>query len=185
MSIGSLSRPGNGLQSKLLWLAVAALGAFSLAILALSRGESVNAAWLVIAAVCTYCIAYRFYGLWIANRVLGVHLHRSTPAHRPNGLPEFARSNVEERWFKHARFRHQSHRMMSCTDCHAAAPSSAASKDVLIPSMDNCKQCHNSGYGGVRNDCIGCHDYHHSPQRMGPSGLEGAGLEKKREPEAR
>src|SRR5215510_11635020 len=57
MSIGSLSRPGNGLQSKLLWLAVAALGAVSFAILALSRGESVNAAWLVIAAVCTYCIA--------------------------------------------------------------------------------------------------------------------------------
>ena len=53
MSIRSLSQPGNGLQSKLLWLGVAALGAFSFAILALSRGESVNEAWLFIAAVCT------------------------------------------------------------------------------------------------------------------------------------
>ena len=93
MTIGSLSRPGNGLQSKLLWLAVAALGAVSLAILALARGETVNAAWLVIAAVCTYCIAYRFYGLWIAHKVLGVDINRATPAHRHNDGLDFVPTN--------------------------------------------------------------------------------------------
>src|ERR1043166_1703943 len=93
MRIGSLSHPGNGLQSKLLWLAVAALGALSFAILALARGESVNAAWLVIAAVCTYCIAYRFYGLWIANRVLGVDVNRVTPAHRHNDGLDYVPTN--------------------------------------------------------------------------------------------
>src|SRR5215471_12880067 len=93
MSIGSLSKPGNGLQSKLLWLAVAALGAVSFAILALSRGESVNAAWLVIAAVCTYVIAYRFYGLWIANKVLGVDMNRVTPAYRHNDGLDYVPTN--------------------------------------------------------------------------------------------
>src|SRR5262245_51851419 len=93
MSIGSVTQPGNGLQSKILWLAVAALGAVSFAILALSRGESVNAAWLVIAAVCTYCIAYRFYGLWIANRVLGVDVNRATPAHRHNDGLDYVPTN--------------------------------------------------------------------------------------------
>ena len=93
MSIGSLSQPGNGLQSKLLWLGVAALGAFSFAIIALSRGESVNAAWLVIAAVCTYCIAYRFYALWIANKVLGVDMNRVTPAYRHNDGLDFVPTN--------------------------------------------------------------------------------------------
>jgi carbon starvation protein len=93
MSIGSLSQPGNGLQSKLLWLGVAALGAFSFAILALSRGESINAAWLVIAAVCTYCIAYRFYALWIANKVLGVDMNRVTPAYRHNDGLDYVPTN--------------------------------------------------------------------------------------------
>src|SRR5215471_8055207 len=93
MSIGSLSKPGNGLQSKLLWGAVAVLGAVAFAIIALSRGESVNAAWLVIAAVCTYCIAYRFYALWIANRVLGIDVNRVTPAYRRNDGLDFVPTN--------------------------------------------------------------------------------------------
>src|SRR5215471_11006111 len=93
MSIGSLPQGGNGLQSKLLWAAVAVLGAVSLAIIALNRGESVNAAWLVIAAVCTYVIAYRFYALWIANTALGVDPKRATPAHRHNDGLDFVPTN--------------------------------------------------------------------------------------------
>ena len=64
--------PHGGIQNKLLWIGIAALGAVSFGIVALSRGESVNAAWLVIAAVCIYFIAYRFYALFIAEKVLGV-----------------------------------------------------------------------------------------------------------------
>ena len=94
MSIGSLpQQQGSGLQSKLLWVAVAALGAVSFAIIALTRGESVNAAWLVIASVCTYVIAYRFYGLWIANKVLGVDMNRVTPAYRHNDGLDYVPTN--------------------------------------------------------------------------------------------
>src|SRR6516225_225416 len=50
-------------QTRLLWAAVALLGVVAFAIVALNRGEAVNAAWLVTAAVCIYLIAFRFYGL--------------------------------------------------------------------------------------------------------------------------
>ncbi len=74
--MGALVGNGNGIQTKILWAAIALLGAASLGIVALSRGEPVNAAWLVIASVCIYFIAYRFYGLFIANKVLGVNAGR-------------------------------------------------------------------------------------------------------------
>jgi hypothetical protein len=80
--MSSLAIKGNGLQSKLLWAAVIALGALSFGIVALSRGENVNAAWLVIAAVCIYLIAYRFYALFVAEKVLGVDPTRQTPAYQ-------------------------------------------------------------------------------------------------------
>lgn len=50
--------------------------------LALSRGEQVNAVWLVLAAACVYSIAYRFYSLFIANKVFELDARRLTPAHR-------------------------------------------------------------------------------------------------------
>src|SRR5947199_290876 len=81
------------LQTKLLWAAVAALGAISFAIVALNRGEAVNAAWLVVAAVCIYFIAYRFYGLWVARRALGVDEARSTPAWRHNDGLDYVPTN--------------------------------------------------------------------------------------------
>ena len=84
---------GNGIQSKLLWAAVVALGAVSFAIIALTRGESVNAAWLVIASVCTYFVAYRFYGLFIANKVLGVNPARQTPAYSRNDGLDYVPTN--------------------------------------------------------------------------------------------
>ena len=68
------------LAGKLIWILVALLGAGALAIVAVSRGEHVNAMWLVIAAVCTYLIAYRFYGLFIAEKVLKLDRNRHTPA---------------------------------------------------------------------------------------------------------
>src|SRR5437868_9361667 len=64
----------------LLWTAVACLGAAAFAVLALARGESVNAAWLVTAAVCSYLIAYRFYSKLIASKVFALDANRATPA---------------------------------------------------------------------------------------------------------
>jgi carbon starvation protein len=80
-------------QTKLLWAAVAVLGAVALAIIALNRGEAINAAWLVVAAVCTYFIAYRFYGLFVANRALGVDPLRPTPAQRHNDGLDYVPTN--------------------------------------------------------------------------------------------
>jgi len=81
------------MSKKLLWVAVAALGAVALGIVALERGEPVNAMWLVIAALCIYAIAYRFYGLFIANRVLGADGTRQTPAYRHNDGLDYVPTN--------------------------------------------------------------------------------------------
>ncbi len=91
--MSSLAIKGNGPQSKLLWAAVIALGVLSFGIVALSRGESVNAAWLVIAAVCIYLIAYRFYALFIAEKVLGIDPTRQTPAYRHNDGLDYVPTN--------------------------------------------------------------------------------------------
>ena len=80
-------------QTKFLWTAIAVLGAVSFAIVALNRGEAVNAAWLVVAAVCIYLIAYRFYGLFVAERALGVDGSRTTPACRHNDGLDYVPTN--------------------------------------------------------------------------------------------
>ncbi len=81
------------MQKKLLWVVVAVLGAVALGIVALERGEPVNAMWLVIAGLCIYAVAYRFYGLFIANRVLGVNAARQTPAYRHNDGLDYVPTN--------------------------------------------------------------------------------------------
>ena len=75
-------QPKLSMTSKIVWLLVAVLGAVSFGILAVSRGEHVNAVWLVLAAICVYSIAYRFYSLFIANKVFELNARRLTPAHR-------------------------------------------------------------------------------------------------------
>src|ERR1700722_10580866 len=81
------------LQAKGLWSAVAVLGAISFAVVALARGEPVNAAWLVVAAVCIYFISYRFYALFIPRKVFGVDLKRVTPAYRHNDGLDYVPTN--------------------------------------------------------------------------------------------
>jgi carbon starvation protein len=81
------------IPNRLLWLAVTLLGTVSLGIVALTRGEAVNAAWLVTAAVCIYFIAYRFYGLFIARTVFRVDPNRPTPAYRHNDGLDYVPTN--------------------------------------------------------------------------------------------
>ena len=76
------TQPKLSITSKIVWILVAVLGAVSFGTLALSRGEHVNAVWLVLAAICIYSIAYRFYSLFIANKVFELNARRLTPAHR-------------------------------------------------------------------------------------------------------
>ena len=74
----------NDLRANIGWAALAILGAVSLGVVALSRGETINAIWLVAASVSVYLIAYRFYGQFIAHKVLRIDPSRPTPAQRFN-----------------------------------------------------------------------------------------------------
>src|ERR1700690_2702014 len=78
---------------KLLWGGIAVLGATSLAVVALSRGETINSVWLVAAAICTYLIAYRLYGLFIGRAVMQVDAKRATPAYRHNDGLDYVPTN--------------------------------------------------------------------------------------------
>ena len=83
----------NKIASVVLWTVVAVVGAFAFAALALGRGESVNAVWLVTAALAVYFIAYRFYSKYIAERVLQLDDSRTTPAVRRNDGMDYVPTN--------------------------------------------------------------------------------------------
>src|SRR5450830_1898640 len=83
----------NTLASKLGWAALALAGASALGVVALHRGDSISAIWIVIAAVCVYLIAYRFYSLYIADKVLGLNAHRQTPAGKLNDGLDYVPTN--------------------------------------------------------------------------------------------
>ena len=74
----------NIISKYVIWVAIAILGAFSLGTVALSQGESINALWIVTAAISVYLIAYRFYALYIATHVMQLDAKRLTPAVRLN-----------------------------------------------------------------------------------------------------
>ena len=75
------------------WALVGALGAAALAVVATQRGESINALWVVVAAVCVYLIAYRYYSLFIAEKVMRLDPKRQTPAHRHNDGLDYVPTN--------------------------------------------------------------------------------------------
>jgi len=75
-------------------------------------------------------------------------------------LPAVAKSNIKPRWFEHAVFSHDAHRLMKCVECHAAAPSSRETSDVLLPGIRSCRQCHHPGGDAVESRCFECHTYH-------------------------
>jgi carbon starvation protein len=75
------------------WAALSIGGAFALAYIALKRGETINAIWVVAAAVCVYLIAYRFYSQFISTKVLGLDAGRQTPAHKFNDGLDYVPTN--------------------------------------------------------------------------------------------
>ncbi|HEU4641508.1 MAG TPA: carbon starvation CstA family protein, partial [Gemmatimonadaceae bacterium] len=81
--------------SVLLWVGVSCLGAAAFAVLALSRGETVNAAWLLTAALCTFAVGYRFYSKLIAAKVFALDPRRATPAVRLENGRDYVPTN---RW---------------------------------------------------------------------------------------
>jgi carbon starvation protein len=80
---------------KLLWIAVTLLGLGSIAILGMSRGEQINALWIIIAGLCAFAISYRFYSKWLASNVLLLNDERATPALVQNDGKDFVPTN---RW---------------------------------------------------------------------------------------
>ncbi|HYG06616.1 MAG TPA: carbon starvation CstA family protein [Stenotrophomonas sp.] len=86
--------------SKLAWAALALLGAFCLGTIALRRGEQINALWIVVAAVSIYLVAYRYYSLFIASRVMQLDPTRATPAQLNNDGLDYVPTN------KHVLFGH-------------------------------------------------------------------------------
>ncbi|WPX86859.1 carbon starvation CstA family protein [Pseudomonas asiatica] len=88
------------LATRIAWFAVALLGAFALGTLALRRGEAINALWIVTAAVAIYLIAYRYYSLFIANKVMQLDATRATPAVLNNDGLDYVPTN------KHILFGH-------------------------------------------------------------------------------
>lgn len=70
----------NSLLRHLPWLVLAIVGACALGVVALRRGEAINALWIVVAAVAIYLVAYRYYSLFIANNVMQLDPRRATPA---------------------------------------------------------------------------------------------------------
>jgi carbon starvation protein len=80
-------------KKHLIWVLFALLGASSLAYIALNRGETINALWIVVASVSVYLIAYRYYSRFIAETVLEVDSARKTPAYKHNDGLDYVPTN--------------------------------------------------------------------------------------------
>jgi pyruvate/proton symporter len=77
----------NFFRKHFIWIIITLLGTGCLAIVALRRGETISALWIIVAAVALYMVAYRYYSLYIANRVLQLDPNRATPAvYKNDGL---------------------------------------------------------------------------------------------------
>ncbi|MVV50133.1 carbon starvation protein A [Pseudomonas sp. PB120] len=82
------------------WLLLAIVGACALGVVALRRGEAINALWIVVAAVAIYLVAYRYYSLFIASNVMQLDPRRATPAVLNNDGLDYVPTN------KHILFGH-------------------------------------------------------------------------------
>ena len=79
--------------SIMVWTGLALLGAGAFGKIALERGERLNAIWFVVAAICTYLVAYRFYSAFIAAKLLALDDTRATPADRHDDGRDFVPTN--------------------------------------------------------------------------------------------
>jgi predicted CXXCH cytochrome family protein len=84
------------------------------------------------------------------------------------GPAEVVPPTIPARWLPHSRFDHGAHRPVACTECHAAA-ASTETKDVLMPKVETCRECHQPKVG-ARSGCVECHRYHDKSQERDPNG---------------
>ena len=90
---GGVRRKMKPILKIIMWTAIALAGAGALAAIAFERREPLNAVWFVVAAVCTYLVAYRFYSNFIAAKVLALDDSRATPAERLEDGRDFVPTN--------------------------------------------------------------------------------------------
>ncbi len=83
----------KSLIKTLAWIGVGLIGAGALASIAFHRGEPINATWFVVASVCCYAVAYRFYSAFISAKVLALDNTRATPAERHDDGRDFVLTN--------------------------------------------------------------------------------------------
>src|SRR5881397_2290971 len=81
------------LLKRFFWVLIALVGAAALGMIAASRGERLNAVWIIVAAVCVYLIGFRFYSRFIAVKVMELDSHRATPAERLDDGRDFVPTN--------------------------------------------------------------------------------------------
>ncbi|HET7341154.1 MAG TPA: cytochrome c3 family protein, partial [Methylomirabilota bacterium] len=84
-------------------------------------------------------------------------------------VPQVVPPAVPTRWLPHARFDHSAHRPLACAECHKAAASSET-KDVLMPSIATCRECHKPTKNAARSGCVECHRYHDKAQERDADG---------------
>jgi hypothetical protein len=97
--------------------------------------------------------------LWMKNCKI---CHLSTEHDAP-GLPQSVKGVIPSRWFPHAEFDHQAHRMLTCPACHAGIATSQKSADVNIPKIELCRPCHKEAgpaKQAAQGNCYECHSYH-------------------------
>lgn len=103
---------------------------------------------------------------WVALQMRGAEtlLWRKTCAecHTLNltgGAPQVQPAKIPAVWMPHARFSHPTHRLLTCESCHAVGES-RETRDVLLPAINTCQQCHHGGAVAADNRCATCHTYH-------------------------
>ena len=91
-----------------------------------------------------------------------VTCHSVSPPPAGKETWQVAPVRVSGLWYTKAKFNHAKHQTNACVDCHDGAPKSEASNDLLIPGIDNCRECHAGAHakGKVASTCIACHGYH-------------------------
>jgi hypothetical protein len=92
------------------------------------------------------------------------HAEISNKQERIDGLPDFGKPAIPQRWLTHSVFDHQAHRMLDCTSCHKKAMASDKRQDVMMPKVASCQSCHQANAKSARADCLECHQFH---QRSG------------------
>ncbi|TLY35006.1 MAG: FHA domain-containing protein [Nitrospirae bacterium] len=95
-------------------------------------------------------------------------------------LPMIVKTAMPERWLPYSYFDHKAHLMLQCVACHEAAPRSERTRDVLLPNIASCRNCHFEP-GGARTQCLTCHAYHDKSQEAQKRTDQGYSIEQFRE----